>query len=67
MPPSSNTVWPLGYYGQASLLAYWRAHVTGNGLVVKVNGMVGGVVDAQAEAAERLIERTPHFTLYREP
>lgn len=68
MRPSTNTVWPLSYYGQDSLLAYWRAHANGKGIVIKVHGAAHGpLVDPVVEAPDRLLERTPHFSVYREP
>ncbi len=67
MRPSTNTVWPLSYFGQASLLEYWRAHANGKGIVIKVHGSARGpLVDPVVEAPGRLLERTPHFSVYRD-
>lgn len=68
MRPSTNTVWPLSYYGQPELLSYWRAHANGKGIVIKVHGAARGpLVDPIVEAPDRLLERTRHFSVYREP
>lgn len=68
MRPSTNTVWPLAYYGQTALLDYWRAHANGKGIVIKVQGSArGAIVDPVVEAPERQVERTPHFSVWREP
>jgi hypothetical protein len=67
MPPSSNTVWPLSFYGQESLLAYWRAHYTGRGMIIQVpTGGVGKIVDPVVEAPDRIIDHGTFFTVYRE-
>jgi hypothetical protein len=67
MAPASNTVWPLSWYGQESLLAYWRAHHTGRGMILRVNGNgVGKIVDPVVESPERIIDRRSWFTVYRE-
>jgi hypothetical protein len=67
MAPASNTVWPLSWYGQEPLLAYWRAHWTGRGMIIRVNsGGVGKVVDPVVESADRIIDRGSFFVVYRE-
>jgi hypothetical protein len=67
MRPSSNTVWPLSYFGQAELLAYWKQHVTGKGIVVMVGAPQRNVVDPVVAVAERQLEQRRPFTVYAEP
>jgi len=67
MRPSSNTVWPLSYFGQAELLAYWRQHVTGKGIVVMVGAPQRNVVDPIVAVPERQLEQRRPFTVYAEP
>lgn len=67
MRPSSNTVWPLSYFGQPELLAYWRQHVTGKGIVVMVGAPQRNVVDPVVAVAERQLEQRRPFTVYAEP
>jgi len=66
MRPGSNTVWPVAWYDQERLLAYWRAHVTGRGMVIRVGNGVGKLVDPAVEAPERVIDKGSWFVVYRE-
>jgi hypothetical protein len=67
MRPSSNTVWPLSYFGQPELLAYWKKHVTGIGIVVEVGPPQANIVDATVAVPARLFEQRGVFYVYAEP
>jgi hypothetical protein len=67
MPPSSNTVWPLSYFGQPELLAYWKEHVTGKGIVVVVGAPQRNLVDPIVAVPERRLEQRGALTIYAEP
>jgi hypothetical protein len=66
MAPGANTVWPLAWYGQDEMLAYWKKHYTGRGMVIRTRGSGVGKIDPQFELPDHVIDKGTWFTVYRE-
>jgi hypothetical protein len=67
MRPNAECVWEVHYYGQQSLLDFWRAHESPNSISIHIKGTQRGVIDGTLFPPERKVLDTHHFEVFRDP